>query len=199
MERLEQYPWMQRVKFLHAPLQILLCGGLWVFNITFLHILKYLFLIKYTYLAWSSWLQLLALFSRKDGNTTSMRFFSIDSELLFLISSLDVETLARFEPEQYAKLQKMVGEGNALPNKVYFNKGLWSVSSAVFSYLITSNLVAYLPIKTLWWRAVNAVVTYSMNYIKTNLVINVFKTRQRYLRTNRWIIQYIFSWSIQSL
>jgi hypothetical protein len=53
-----------------------------------------------------------------------MRFFSIDSELLFLISSLDVETLARFEPEQYAKLQKMVGEGNALPNKVYFNKGL---------------------------------------------------------------------------
>jgi hypothetical protein len=37
-------------------------------------------------------------------------------------SSLDVSTLARFEPEQYEKLKKTVGEGSI--SKVYFNKGL---------------------------------------------------------------------------
>lgn len=56
-----------------------------------------------------------------------------------------METLARFEPEQYAKLRKTVGEGNPMPVKVYFNKGLWSSRTAeetnVPSLLPRSNLV----------------------------------------------------------
>lgn len=42
---------------------------------------------------------------------------------MFRFSSLDVSTLARFEPEQFEKLKKTVGD-NTIPQKVYFNKGL---------------------------------------------------------------------------
>lgn len=31
MERLEKYAWMQKIKPLHAPIQILMCGVSWVF------------------------------------------------------------------------------------------------------------------------------------------------------------------------
>ncbi|NXC44666.1 SFXN2 protein, partial [Penelope pileata] len=33
MERLEKFPFMQRIRFLHAPLQMLLCGGFLVFMV----------------------------------------------------------------------------------------------------------------------------------------------------------------------
>ena len=38
-------------------------------------------------------------------------------------SSLDVSTLARFEPERFEQLKQTLGNAE-LPSKVYFNKGL---------------------------------------------------------------------------
>ncbi|EFX71151.1 hypothetical protein DAPPUDRAFT_309196 [Daphnia pulex] len=80
MEKLESYSWMQRIKFLHAPFQIVACGAILTFMTP----------------------AACALFPQR--------------------CSLDVSTLARFEPEQYEKLKKTVGEGSI--SKVYFNKGL---------------------------------------------------------------------------
>ena len=46
------------------------------------------------------------------------------NKTIMVISSLDVSTLARFEPESYKKLVQTLGPDQPLPNKIYFNKGL---------------------------------------------------------------------------
>lgn len=80
MEQLEKLDWMKRMKFLHAPMQVLFCGG---------------FLLFMTPAA-------CALFPQR--------------------CSLDVSTLKRWEPDSYDKLVAQVKD--ALPDRVYFNKGL---------------------------------------------------------------------------
>lgn len=55
---------------------------------------------------------------------SSFSITNIDFDFFASISSMDVSTLARFEPESYDRLVKMHGDGRPLPNKVYFNKGL---------------------------------------------------------------------------
>ncbi len=86
-------------------------------------------LISFSHSVSPSWLQPLAPSSLNDGINfrdlcTSVSSKSFSLWHIFFFSSLDVSTLARFEPEQYEKLKKTVGEGSI--SKVYFNKGLWS-------------------------------------------------------------------------
>ncbi|KAB0802686.1 hypothetical protein PPYR_04872 [Photinus pyralis] len=80
MERLEKYRWMQQIKPMHGPIQVVLVG-------CFLSIMVP---------------TACALFPQR--------------------CSLKTTTLKYFEPEEYAKLEKMVG--NDIPFRVYFNKGL---------------------------------------------------------------------------
>lgn len=82
MQRLEKLHWMQRAKFLHAPIQVLTVGAFLTFMTPFA----------------------CAIFPQQ--------------------CSLDISTLARFEPEQYAKLKQNIGGGGEMPAKIYFNKGL---------------------------------------------------------------------------
>lgn len=80
MERLEKYRWMQQIKPMHGPIQVVLVGC---------------FLTVMVPTA-------CALFPQR--------------------CSLKTTTLKYFEPEEFAKLKKIVG--NDIPPKVYFNKGL---------------------------------------------------------------------------
>lgn len=80
MERLEKYRWMQQIKPIHGPIQVVLVGC---------------FLTVMVPTA-------CALFPQR--------------------CSLKTTTLKYFEPEEFAKLKKIVG--NDIPSKVYFNKGL---------------------------------------------------------------------------
>ncbi|KAG8221992.1 hypothetical protein J437_LFUL003372 [Ladona fulva] len=83
MERLEALPWMQRLKPLHAPFQVLGCGC---------------FLIVMT--------------------PTACALFPQQCEL-------STATLARFEPDEWEKLQENCKKlGVPIPSHVYFNKGL---------------------------------------------------------------------------
>ncbi|KAK5649961.1 hypothetical protein RI129_000990 [Pyrocoelia pectoralis] len=80
MDRLEKYRWMQQIKPMHGPIQVVLVGC---------------FLTVMVPTA-------CALFPQR--------------------CSLKTTTLKYFEPEEFAKLKKIVG--NDIPSKVYFNKGL---------------------------------------------------------------------------
>ncbi|KAF2893306.1 hypothetical protein ILUMI_12862 [Ignelater luminosus] len=80
MERLEKYKWMQQIKPLHGPIQVMFVGCFLVFMVP----------------------TACALFPQKCSITTT--------------------TLARLEPAEFEKLQKVCGAD--IPPRVYFNKGL---------------------------------------------------------------------------
>ncbi|KAF5273046.1 hypothetical protein FQR65_LT04788 [Abscondita terminalis] len=80
MERLEQYKWMQKIKPLHGPIQVVLVGCFLSFMVP----------------------TACALYPQRCSMATS--------------------TLERFEPEEFDKLKKLVGDD--VPKKVFFNKGL---------------------------------------------------------------------------
>lgn len=80
MEALEKQSWMQKIKSLHGPFQVMMCG------------------ISLTFMVPTA----CALFPQ--------------------ICSISTETLKKYEPENYAKLES-VCKGN-IPKYLYFNKGL---------------------------------------------------------------------------
>lgn len=80
MEKLETYPWMQKIKPLHAPIQVMFVGCFLTFMVP------------------------------------------VACSLFPQRCALSVNTLARFEPEEYKKLQENCK--GYVPQYIYFNKGL---------------------------------------------------------------------------
>ncbi|KAL2746526.1 sideroflexin-2 [Vespula maculifrons] len=101
MERLEKYAWMQRIKILHAPIQVMMVGCFFIGKLR----------------------------NKEDVCTITDNFFSLTfmvptaCALFPQNCSIAVSTLQRWEPENYELLLKNC-EGKDIPMHLYFNKGL---------------------------------------------------------------------------
>ncbi|KAL2720395.1 sideroflexin-2 [Vespula squamosa] len=95
MERLEKYAWMQRIKILHAPIQVMMVGCFFIGKLR----------------------------NEEDVCTITDKFFSLTFMVPTACASIAVSTLQRWEPENYELLLKNC-EGKDIPMHLYFNKGL---------------------------------------------------------------------------